>query len=98
MRRATDAPDASEVARLLREFGQRTALRGGNPYRAKAYARATDNLLARLTLEPLQRLVEGRQLPSANAADLLHGGQIFLVERVNNVANLTVLIGEFDSH
>ena len=37
---------ASEVARLLREFGQRTALRGGNPYRAKAYVRAADNLLA----------------------------------------------------
>jgi DNA polymerase (family X) len=40
------ALDASAVARLLREFGQRTALRGGNPFRAKAYARAADNLLA----------------------------------------------------
>jgi len=38
--------DASRVARLLREFGQRTALRPGNPFRAKAYARAADNLLA----------------------------------------------------
>jgi len=38
--------DAAEIARLLREFGQRTALRGGNPYRAKAYVRAADNLLA----------------------------------------------------
>jgi len=26
------ALDASAVARLLREFGQRTALRGGNPF------------------------------------------------------------------
>jgi DNA polymerase (family 10) len=41
-----DAPDASSVAALLREFGQRGALRGGNPFRAKAYARAADNLLA----------------------------------------------------
>jgi DNA polymerase (family X) len=32
--------DASEVAALLREFGQRMALRGGNPFRAKSYARA----------------------------------------------------------
>src|SRR5690348_8270309 len=40
------ATNPSEVARLLREFGQRTALRGGNPYRAKAYVRAADNLLA----------------------------------------------------
>jgi DNA polymerase (family X) len=50
---------ASDVALLLREFGQRTALRGGNPYRAKAYTRAAENLLA-LT-EPLEGLVaEGR--------------------------------------
>jgi len=40
------ALDASSVAALLREFGQRSALRGGNPFRAKAYARAADNLLA----------------------------------------------------
>lgn len=50
---------APEVAVLLREFGQHTALRGGNPYRAKAYARAAENLLA-LT-EPLDDLIaEGR--------------------------------------
>jgi DNA polymerase/3'-5' exonuclease PolX len=28
----------------LREYAQRTALRGGNPYRAKAYSRAADSL------------------------------------------------------
>jgi DNA polymerase (family 10) len=38
--------DASSVAALLREFGQRSALRGGNPFRAKACARAADNLFA----------------------------------------------------
>src|ERR1043166_429293 len=51
---------ASEVALLLREFGQRTALRGGNPYRSKAYTRAAENLLA-LT-EPLEDLVAERRL------------------------------------
>jgi len=51
---------ASEVALLLREFGQRTALRGGNPYRAKAYTRAAENLLA-LT-EPLEVLVAEARL------------------------------------
>ena len=40
------ALNASSVAALLREFGQRSTLRGGNPFRAKAYARAADNLLA----------------------------------------------------
>jgi len=36
--------DARTVAGLLREYAQRTALRGGNPYRAKAYSRAADSL------------------------------------------------------
>src|SRR5689334_10523435 len=38
--------DARGVASLLREYAQRTALRGGNPYRAKAYSRAADSLSA----------------------------------------------------
>ncbi|MCA1378700.1 MULTISPECIES: DNA polymerase/3'-5' exonuclease PolX [Bradyrhizobium] len=38
--------DARTVAELLREYAQRTALRGGNPYRAKAYSRAADSLAA----------------------------------------------------
>ncbi|MFK4536347.1 DNA polymerase (family 10) [Bradyrhizobium ottawaense] len=36
--------DARGAASLLREYAQRTALRGGNPYRAKAYSRAADSL------------------------------------------------------
>jgi DNA polymerase (family 10) len=47
--------NASAVAALLHEFGQRTALRGGNPYRAKAYTRAAENLMA--LSEPLEDLV-----------------------------------------
>jgi DNA polymerase (family 10) len=38
--------DAQQVAGLLREYSQRTALRGGNPYRSKAYSRAADSLVA----------------------------------------------------
>jgi DNA polymerase (family 10) len=49
------ALDASAIAALLREFGQRSALRGGNPFRAKAYGRAADNLLA-LSL-PLDQII-----------------------------------------
>jgi DNA polymerase (family X) len=41
--------DASAIAKLLAEFGQRTALRGGNPYRARAYRRAAESLLALTT-------------------------------------------------
>jgi DNA polymerase (family X) len=47
--------DASAVAKLLAEFGQRTALRGGNPYRARAYRRAAESLLALTT--PLSDLI-----------------------------------------
>src|SRR4051812_44403415 len=46
--------DTQTVARLLREYAQRSALRGGNPYRTKAYSRAADSLLT-LT-EPLEAL------------------------------------------
>src|SRR6201985_2732224 len=53
------APDAPAVAALLQEFGQRSALRGGNPFRAKAYARAADNLLA-LSLPLDQIIAQGR--------------------------------------
>jgi DNA polymerase (family 10) len=38
--------DAAAVAKLLHELGQRTALRGGNPYRSRAYTRAAESLLA----------------------------------------------------
>ena len=44
--------DAHTVAKLLREYAKRTALRGGNPYRAKAYSRAADSLTA--LAEPLE--------------------------------------------
>jgi DNA polymerase (family 10) len=52
-------PDAAAVAKTLQEFAQRMELEGGNPYRARAYARAAENLS--LTPEPLDRLIkEGR--------------------------------------
>jgi DNA polymerase (family 10) len=45
---------------LLREYAQRTALRGGNPYRAKAYSRAADSLGSLAV--PLHVLVEEDRL------------------------------------
>jgi DNA polymerase (family 10) len=47
--------DTQSVARLLREYAQRTSLRGGNPYRAKAYFTAADSLAA--LSQPLGRIV-----------------------------------------
>jgi DNA polymerase/3'-5' exonuclease PolX len=34
---------ASEIAPLLVQFGGRTALAGGNPFRARAYLRAAES-------------------------------------------------------
>jgi DNA polymerase (family 10) len=47
--------DTQTVARLLREYAQRTALRGGNPYRAKAYFTAADSLAA--LSQPLDHII-----------------------------------------
>jgi DNA polymerase (family 10) len=52
--------DASQVAGLLKEFGSRAMLYGGNPYRAKAYLRAAERV-AMLT-EPLEDLVVQQRL------------------------------------
>jgi DNA polymerase (family X) len=52
--------DTQQVARLLREYAQRTALRGGNPYRSKAYSRAADSLAALAV--PLDLLIEDGRL------------------------------------
>jgi DNA polymerase (family 10) len=60
--------DDAAVAALLLEFGQRTALRG-NPYPAKAYRRAAENLSA-LTLPLSQIIREGRlqEIPGVGTA------------------------------
>src|SRR3954452_20210091 len=61
--------DTQSVAQLLREYAQRTALRGGNPYRAKAYFTAADSLAA--LSQPLGRIVAAgtlTQLPGIRHA------------------------------
>lgn len=51
--------NVATVMKLLREFGARTSLRDGNPYRAKAYARAADSL-TNLVVSLGQIIAEGR--------------------------------------
>src|SRR3954467_12566201 len=47
------------IAKVLRELAQRMELEGGNPYRARAYSRAADNLsLSSLAVDRL--IAEGR--------------------------------------
>jgi len=61
--------DASHIACLLKEFGRRAMLYGGNPYRAKAYLRAADSV-AMLT-EPIGELIAEsklREIPGVGEA------------------------------
>jgi DNA polymerase (family X) len=51
---------APAIARLLAEYGQLTALWGGNPYRAKAYRLAAESLMA-LAI-PIDQLVAENRL------------------------------------
>jgi DNA polymerase (family 10) len=63
------SPDASDIACLLKEFGRRAMLYGGNPYRAKAYLRAADSV-AVLT-EPIGDLIAQnrlREIPGVGGA------------------------------
>src|SRR5215203_1648408 len=61
--------DASAVATLLVEIGQRLVLAGENPYKARAYSRAAQNLLT-LTL-PLGEVIAAgrlREIPGVGEA------------------------------
>ena len=51
---------AQKVGELLREYAQRAALLGGNPYRARAYSKAADSLAALAV--PLDRLIAENRL------------------------------------
>jgi Helix-hairpin-helix domain len=53
------ALETPEIISLLREFGQQVALRGGNPYRGKAYARAAESL-GTLTVPLAEVIRDGR--------------------------------------
>ena len=53
-------PTSVEVSRMLREIGDRMVLDGGNPYRARAYNRAAENLA--LSTIPLEHLLKDERL------------------------------------
>src|SRR5215207_1768422 len=52
--------DTQTAVTLLLRYSRRSALRGENPYRARAYARAADSLAA--LAEPLEDLIAGGRL------------------------------------
>jgi DNA polymerase (family 10) len=62
--------DSQAIAELLREFAQRTALKGDNPYRSRAYARAAESL-ATLAVPLDQLIAEGRLREISGVGDAI---------------------------
>ena len=78
MRTTVGKAAAPDVARLLLEYGRRSALAGGNPYRWKAYLRAAESLAGQT--KPLERLIKEdrlREIPGVGdaIADTLPGSR-----------------------
>jgi hypothetical protein len=46
----------------------------------------------------LQRLVEHAELVGVDAADVLHRAYVLVVERFDDVARLSAILGELDAH
>src|ERR1700741_885032 len=57
-----------------------------------------EDLVGPEPLEPVQRLVQRRELLVRDAADLLHGLDVLLIERVDDLADLLALRGQADAY
>src|SRR6185312_1261254 len=56
-----------------------------------------EDLVGPETLEPVQRLVECRELLGIDSADLLNRSYVLLVERLDDVTHLAALVGQLDA-
>src|SRR5665213_56738 len=59
---------------------------------------AIKNLIGPEALQPMQRLIERRELIGIDAADLLNRPHVLLVKRLDDVAHLTALVGQLDAN
>jgi DNA polymerase (family 10) len=85
-------PTTAEVAEMLREYGRRLSLAGGNPYRARAYVRAADSLAA--LGEPLEDLIaEGRLTEILGIGDAI-AAIVTTMYRTGTYAKLEEMRGE----
>ena len=78
--------DSSALTKLFAEFGHRIALRGGNPYRARAYGPAAENLLALTT--PLSDLIDQDSLRG------IPGGLADIIRRLPTTGSHPVILRE----
>src|SRR6185437_16070669 len=75
-------------------------VRPGSSLRQSSVAvlEAIQDLIGPEALEPVQRLVERGELVGVDAAHLLNGAHVLLVERLDDVAHLATLVGQLDAH
>jgi DNA polymerase (family 10) len=85
-------PNAAQVAELLNELAQRMELSGGNPYRARAYSRAAENLA--LTTVPLKQLVDEGQLQEIPGIGDALAAVITEIYETGHYARLDAMRGE----
>src|SRR5262249_42035526 len=74
------------------------AMRRGEGRQLKRRSQPIKDLIGPEPLEALQRLVERRELLAIDPADLGHGVNGLLVERIDDVPHLAPLVGELDAH
>src|ERR1700688_1518325 len=61
------------------------------------FSKPIQDLVGPEPLEPVQRLVQRRELFVRDAADLLHGLDVLLIERVDDLADFLALRGQADA-
>src|SRR5437867_439117 len=67
------------------------------PQAEKKFSETIQDLVGPEPLEPVQRLVQRRELLVRDTADLLHGLDVLLIERVDDLADFLAVRGEADA-
>src|SRR4051794_20184031 len=74
------------------------AAEDGGTCRGSGRSEPIEDLVGPKPLEPVQRLVQGRELIGGDAADLLHRAHVLLIETLDDVADLTAGIGQTNAY
>src|SRR5216684_3719024 len=67
-------------------------------WRSKVVSEPVQDLVGPEPLEPVQRLVQSREFLVGDAADLLHGLDVLLIERIDDAADFLALRGQTNTN
>src|SRR5262245_28575737 len=70
---------------------------GRNARVDKVRLQPVEDLIGPEPLEPVQRLVQRRELVGTDATDLLDRANVLLIKRLDDIAHLATLVGEADA-